>query len=375
MKDTAITNHTAAGRGSDISSAQMKLNGASSIDLVNSPASITRDNLIVAGAKETREQKSSPRIEKFKGSHVAKRSAGSDMLENVCIVRTGVAGIYGHIAIRSYTENKTHFLLHDATDPTWAGWTKETKGYPLDQWYNISSQSLHVLEDTILLMNVFNNPGHCLNDQIFSLAYDLFNASGQDVMPFYPRVLLVSTIKMFLGSCSKTMQYCCEFLEMLGLIDPQSIIQVEKDRPICFSRLIVPHIAQFRIPTTSSSMQAISALQQRMFQLTQSTLSNTEWLFAPSTSNSSAPAAKPTIFFYDRQGARRRVLTNSEDIKRDIEAQYHATVDLWGEKKWNKRVTQSVAKQAKIYNSAVYYRTTRSSFSQHLLRETGNAHY
>jgi hypothetical protein len=117
-------------------------------------------------------------------------------------------------------------------------------------------------------------------------------------------------------------------------------------------RQAVPHIGAFRTPTTSTTIRAIDALQQRMFRLTaQSGLSNTPWS-APN--NTELPLTKPTVFLYDRQGAGRRVLANSEAIKRDLETRFHATVALWGEKKWNKSVTQSVAKQAEIYNSQRY---------------------
>jgi hypothetical protein len=171
-------------------------------------------------------------------------SDGSDLLENVCVFPKGVVGIGERITytptLRSYSETQTDFVLCDAVDLAWAGWTKKTKGYPVDQWYHDSSQSLHVPEETILLMDVWNNPGHCLNDETFSLAHDIFNAtSGQHRIPFYSRVFLVSTFHMIENWCNR-MAYCCEFLQMLGLIDPKSIVKVKKaTQLICFARLFL----------------------------------------------------------------------------------------------------------------------------------------
>jgi hypothetical protein len=263
-------------------------------------------------------------------------SDGADMFENVCLVETTGKDEPG--AIFSYNANGTSMNSNYAlnmNEAEWAKWTVETTGRTLDQWIEDSKGGVLVEEETLLFMDLWKNPAHCLTDNAFSLAVDMLDRGQQDTTtPLYKQYLHAGYWR-FHQSCPATEDseqwWCCAFMEKTGLLDvANGLVKRPSGRgafgdPMCFRKLIVPRLTAYRYPLGQKVRDSVLQLQKRAFAGLPSTLTKKPW------DEKALPEDVP-ILLYDRRGAGRRVLVNSEELTQKLEERYHVKIHLWGEK-------------------------------------------
>lgn len=228
-----------------------------------------------------------------------------------------------------------------------ADWVTTTEGRPLQDW-ELDSEERLVEEDTLLMLSLWNNPAHCLSDQVFSIAVDILSRglqrTGTD-NTFYPKYLRAHWTELS-GECPPE-DWCCQFMNMVGIISKDPIQPPPPDlTPICFRRLIVPRHAAYRYPPVDPFMTEALETVQRMA-LNATSLRSESW-------KKKKTAKKAPILLYDRRGSGRRIFKNSFKVQQLIEAKYHAKVTLMGAD-WEDLIDQhNVTSQAIVYNSFPY---------------------
>lgn len=307
----------------------------------------------------------------FNGTVITPLSHGADLFENVCMSRNGRKK--GFFSYSSDGNSMKSGSIQYMKNPAYFSWVVVTQGRTLDQWATDSAEAL-ITEETLLTVNIFRNPAHCLTDLTFSLALDVVSRGlnkpndESQRLPFYPKYLY--TVYGGPGIINKyDPDWCYEFMRVVGFIDPSRGLvyhpEFDKaDNTVCFRKLIVPRLGLHRFPIDwsdpsaawsvtksrrtkggdkSSGMYPIEGLQWLKDMVMKSTrLPSDSW------NKKDLPLDVP-ILLYDRKGSKRRVMSNSLAVKDLIEAEYHATVHLWGEQ-WND-ILHNFTAQATLYNS------------------------
>jgi hypothetical protein len=154
-------------------------------------------------------------------SRVTERSNGTDLFENVCLVHKD-----GGVTIVSSTKLVRPRIprLH----VFWASYTRQPTA--VSDFPDVAANAKWISEETLFLINLFSNPGHCLNDLGFSLAMELNgdndNSNGTTTsrtVPLFPQFAYLSTannLGRLAKSCDASFAYCCHLMEVFGMIDP-----------------------------------------------------------------------------------------------------------------------------------------------------------
>jgi len=283
---------------------------------------------------------------------VATRHTGVDIYENVCLatVETGKTHRNGEMirrhALFSYTPEGLDIGTPALPWAEWADWVTKTQGETLDAWEK-DSKELLIEEETLLMLDLFDNPAHCLTDQVFSVAVDILSRglqrAGKD-NTFYPKFFRAQWTDLP-NECPKK-NWCCQFMNMLGIISTNPVPPPPNLSPVCFRRLIVPHHAAYRFPHEDPFLlEAVEKVQRMALDATH--LQVDPW-------KRKEVAKMAPILLYDRRGTGRRIFQNSRRIKQLLETKYHANVVLVG-KEWNNLTDQhNVTSQAIVYNSFPY---------------------
>jgi hypothetical protein len=263
-------------------------------------------------------------------------------------------------------------------------------------------------EATLLFLNLFGNPAHCMNDMAFSFAMEL---SELKHIPHYTRFVLfekpVGPNSWLAPSCQNV--YCCHLMELFGILKATSIVYTngstdtadtgaltsdsgalisdnpDQPKSMCFSKLIVPHYANHRIPFYTRQKKAVRMLQQYAFRhLAWSNLTSEPWPRESNSSDITNHVVPKTIWLKDRAGSGRRRLTNSKALQQALEEQYHVHIvadDLLTFKELNEQKEQDkgystagILVQAVRYNSHRYIIEVHGASMAHLFFGRPNTH-
>lgn len=271
------------------------------------------------------------------------RSVGADIFENVCIQQENTTSERVPVIYSYSPESIKEIGMKDTSNWfSFERWRHKAVGKSLDDW-DKDSANRFIQEETLIVSFLFKNPAHCLTDQVYSIAMDI-ETRGLERNHlggvFYPHYVLPVRRKFFVECPAE--DWCCSFLSKTGIIDPDQAISADKDddSPVCFRKLVIPHMAAFRFPTNEMRMSGALSLIQEMA-MNATNLNAVEW------KEKEIPKDKP-ILLYDREGSGRRHLIDSKLIQRMIQEEYHAKVTLVGEK-WNE-VLNNMTAQAQVYN-------------------------
>jgi hypothetical protein len=259
--------------------------------------------------------------------------------------------------------------------PTWAAFTQQTVQRNISEWkdYVAANFTLYVPDETLLVVNIFGNPGHCLNDLVFSIALDAWQRKLYTDSPAYPH--FVSSWFTTLSAGFDEESWCMQFLQTTGIIDRNSALK--QIAPItCFESLLVPYIGVHRFPIDWSDTNTINSLQRRHWN------EHFSYQTFPSLENNvmkpnmypvqalralqerlwkglqleSPPLQPPRhndddsndtfIFLYNRQG-HRRFWNQSYEFAAVLQRDYKAQVQVVGEQ-WDRYTFQD---QMKAYNN------------------------
>ena len=302
-------------------------------------------------------------------SSVTSTSNGTDVYENVCIQHDVNEELN---SIRNVLRSSKGKSLVQPNYPKYKvnHWKWTTNSNP-SEWATMSTNTTWIKEETLLIINMFENPGHCINDLGFATAMELLDNPQHGLQ--YERFIYfddfrgVSTPNCDEGdplNVNRTAlmpgwSYCCQLMQALGAIRPESIVHTSPTETVtCFRKLVVPRLAQFRIPSAERELQAAQLMQQQMFDhqsaATAGSSSSSVALLNrdPWPSNDDASNKYvPTVFFNDRHGAKRRQLVDSEAIQERLQSLYHVNVELVRD--WNKW-TGNLPEQARIFNEQQY---------------------
>ena len=130
-----------------------------------------------------------------------------------------------------------------------------------------------VNETTVLTMQLFRNPGHCLSDLIFNLAWDRYHRRRQSssAAPFYPRFVYGTWQQVRTTMPSRNeVDWCFDFMEAANFIQyhnndnddndghndnksnhtnkSNQIRHTAADGSVCFRELLVPLLGLVRFP-------------------------------------------------------------------------------------------------------------------------------
>lgn len=312
----------------------------------------------------------------FGESKVSQLSLGADMFENVClVVHSG-----GKTVLYSSSERLYRRVIHPLNDKHWR-WTTQTA--TTRDWNEIVQTSIIVKEETLLVLNLFGNPGHCWNDLAFSMAMHDEHRTNTTVFPHFVYIhisrrtngIVTPHSHAMASSCTEDANeqdragwsYCCRLMQSLGFIREGTIIVPpivpHNQTSVCFQNLIIPRYAQHRIPSTQAQLDGISRLRQRMFDTMIPLLNSTPW------QRTITGSSVPTIFFQDRGDPKptrlnatfvtnrpqRRMLQLSKMIQDQLMATHHVLVH-----RIRKNFTQDhgaatfVEQQAHLYNAQQY---------------------
>lgn len=221
------------------------------------------------------------------------------------------------------------------------------------------------LEGGVLLDS---NPGHCMNDLMFSLAVDIARRKTHLLgtgSPVYSHFVYGAY-----GPSKKTLTpryhprdcraFCCDFLtRKLELIRyPEDFIAAVQesgdDRPVCFKQLTIPRAVELRHERTAETDEALQMIQSHMFHNTtvmSKELEASPWPeIQPPLLNSSSTPSRMRILLYGREDSSRRVLTNVTRLKILLEEEYDVDIDYIDGNRWSDLLKSRTA-QARLYNS------------------------
>ena len=313
--------------------------------------------------------------QRFEGTKLIPLSPGMDVLENVCIVKGGARELNKLISFTEHAEQlKTS--VYNYMQPSWSAWTTVTVGRSLSEWDNMTQQYPLFRNETLLTLEIWENPGHCLNDLAFSIALDVSHRHLHDNGnngPLYPQYVasFFKGLASSHGENNKVPSWCFSFLHDAGFLDTSKGPVFDDSPGLCFERLLVPLIAVHRFPIDWKDAKAIEdvyaanvqdlkgrkpstgegnlypaeALVRLHDKVIQSKNFTSEpW---PEVSSDEIQQEEVPIFLYTREGVRRRRWTNADEVKATLELNYRVKVQIIGAE-W---LTMSPQQQASLYNN------------------------
>ena len=196
----------------------------------------------------------------FQGSKRTAISYGMDRLQNVCVEQPSRKRQY--LKILSFTNDSEPLKQIVGHGPSWAIFTQQTVRRNVSEWddYIAQNTTLHIQDETLLAVNIFGNPGHCLNDLVFSIALDIWQRNLSSTSAAYPH--FVSSWFTTLSPGFDEDSWCLQFLHTARIIDKTSAL--ERIAPItCFDSLLVPNLGVHRFPIDWSDTNTIKSLERK----------------------------------------------------------------------------------------------------------------
>ncbi|CAB9517285.1 expressed unknown protein [Seminavis robusta] len=306
----------------------------------------------------------------FQGTKITPISEGMDLLENVCLVKGSRRQTNQLISFGPKAEQMTT-SVHKYKRPGWSIFTAVTVGHNLSEWETKTQQYPLIRNETLFTLEIWANPGHCLNDLVYSIALDAtqrqLHPDGNS--PIYPNYLLsyFKGIGGGHGENNADPAWCHSFLRDAGFIDTQRGPVYDDAPGLCFERLLMPLIAVHRFPIdwknpearadvaashgvdlgmkeytgegTMYPVEALAKLHERVMHFRNFT--TTPWDDQPS-GEEDVP-----VLLYTREGNPRRHWTNADEVKIALERDYRVRVHTVGAD-WK---TLSPPEQAQLYHN------------------------
>ena len=154
--------------------------------------------------------------------------------------------------------------------------------YPLSQWHrqirhilkreaqqNHSHSNTHYIRNTpvLLTVDIFQNPGHCLADLVWSLALDRYERTrgvDENSLPFqYPAYIFGNRDGFHDGNDGDLLSssWCHNLIQATQWMGPR--LTIATDPLVCFDELWIPSFGLFRFPL--STLEQVSSLRQYTF--------------------------------------------------------------------------------------------------------------
>uniref|UniRef100_A0A7S3P5K1 Glycosyltransferase 61 catalytic domain-containing protein n=1 Tax=Amphora coffeiformis TaxID=265554 RepID=A0A7S3P5K1_9STRA len=299
-------------------------------------------------------------------STVTALSRGMDRYTHVCLKR--VPG--RHLELRTYYAvddapprstkepwrpylNATQLSSIPDAKPNYFEWILQSHGYPAaTQWEDdIQRASLYVTASqgpTVLTFDIFQNPGHCLSDMIWSLALDRYERHPQSTSAatsMYPHFIWADRDTLD-PTVDYSQDWCLQFLHATGWFGPrweQAATTSSSSPNVCFDELWVPAFSLFRFPLQTTAQvktlrkysfmwknmrthdfssqwswsYPVQALEETRTAVTQSLgLSSEPW---PATTTDNTTIS---MIFLDRLGNARRQWKNAQVVREALQRQY-----------------------------------------------------
>jgi Glycosyltransferase 61 len=306
----------------------------------------------------------------FEGTKIIPLSPGMDLLENVCLVKGNKRDMNKFI---SFTRNAEPLKtsVHNSMRPSWSEWTTYTVGHNLSEWDTITQQYPLIRNETLFTIEIWTNPGHCLNDLAFSIALDashrqLYDNNGKRTI--YPQYV-ASFFKGITGSHgeeNESPSWCYSFLHDAGFLDLGKGPVYDDAPGLCFERLLVPLLSVHRFPIDWKDAQARDDLYAgnradlsgrhpntgdgNLYPAEALVRLHEQVMKSKNFTNDPWPEIQTqqedvTVSMYAREGIRRRRWTNADEVKVALERDYRVQVHMVGAD-W---ISMSPQQQASLY--------------------------
>ena len=342
----------------------------------------------------------------IEGTKIYPRSQGMDTMEHVCLVpgwQGGRKGAYSEL--HSFTNDalsqKTSTWRYMKRPSVFSTWMALTKGHNVSEWkeWLLNPNIKFVKEETLLVLDMWENPGHCLTDVAFSIFLDAYtndndacaasiNRSSVDYPHFQPA--------FFTGLGPDKLQkshWCWHLMHQARLIDIDSFNEYMLNasnvptQTVCYRRLLIPLPQVHRFPIDWTDPRAISDLlasqgvrphltmvkkhipdsntvthpcitealypanalhraRQRIFRLFGDNITIASWM-NKHTGNDTANKKDMPVLFYGRHKTGKRVWMNQATVQQVLERDYRVRVDI-ADSTWN---SLTPAEQAQLYHN------------------------
>jgi hypothetical protein len=340
-----------------------------------------------------------------------------DRYENVCLKYRPNR----HLDFRTYVVERTNasqpalqasVLTNDATARSnYFDWILQPNSYPLARFEKDVEAGVLLHEPTLLTFDIFQNPGHCLSDLVWSLAMDRYDrsddnmtngtsAASNDKAPFYSNYIYGSRDSLDPTQYPREGDWCWHFLQAAGFIGPKPLAaDTRQGHAVCFTHLLVPSFSRFRFPL--QDIPQMASLQRYPFlwnfMRTHDFVHDGgggpyQWSYPvaallevrtrataalglvsePWDGNEETLWRPLPILFLDRRGSARRQWLNSEEIQARLENDYNVRVTIWsetllgknGNTNWN---NLTFVEQATLMNSYARIVTVHSGSQANLI--------
>ncbi len=346
----------------------------------------------------------------FNGTKIYPQSQGMDIMEDVCLVPGWQGGQRKNSELHSFTNDaqplKTSVWRYMSKPAGYSTWMTITKGHNVSEWKMwLSNQNIKfVKEETLFVLDMWGNPGHCLTDIVFSIFLDAYNTndactthnaastkpattSGFD----YPKFQPAHFTSLGPQRVPKS-HWCWNLLWEARILDIDNFnrnIPNSSDVPlqtVCFHKLLMPlpQVHRFPIdwtdpratsdllassgvrgtlamkefipdankatqPCITESLYPASALhraRQRIFQSIGDNIVKTASWVDNETATDIANEEDTPILFYGRQHTRNRVWSNQATVQQVLERDYRVRITT-ADDTWN---SLTPAEQARLYH-------------------------
>lgn len=234
-------------------------------------------------------------------------------------------------------------------------------GFPVTAFIEGETVLLNLAETDI-------NPGHCMNDMVFSLVRDVVdrNLLSRSSGPVYPHFVYLGYDP---GECHN---FCCDFLSTKlefipspfpkGFVSPPMLARNISDSGdghsppslVCFEKMIIPRVTAMRHSYVShheAESKALRLVQSHVFHNTSimpKLLDSRPWSDSDVANTTSANIP---LLLYGREDMGYRVLTNASDFKTMLQNEYDVQqIDYVDGPFWASMIQNQTA-QAVFYNS------------------------
>ena len=251
-----------------------------------------------------------------------------------------------------------------------------------------------ITQPTLFTMQLHHNPGHCLSDMVFSLAWDDWERhsnnnnnnntqTASSSSRHYDSFVYGTWNKMWHNKYQP--DWCFELLRHAGFITPETgmVRPRQEAGQVCFRQLLVPLFGLHRFPLDTTDEASVQAFQkvsvmknfqtndltmqypvQALEALRTSLCKSLQLSFAPWPVSSWAEiATMPKILLYNRRGSPRRHWVNAEQVQALLQEKYLAQVEMLGEAWEDMTPTEQLA----LYNEYAYILTVHGAHEANLI--------
>ena len=339
----------------------------------------------------------------FTGSTVTQVSPGMLQYKHVCVtsqptvVHTAKHGVKRATQLRllAFTPDAVPLRIDDVYDayrphPGNYEIFVRTEARPVADYYAVATTEGGFLQEpTLFTLQLHHNPGHCLSDMMFSIAWDAY---ARNITSPYDRYAYGQWNA--LRRSAYRPDWCFEMLRHAGYLRAPDVDMVvpsghnNAQNQVCFETLYMPIFGLHRFPLDPSDTASVQAFRQvsvmehflthnftqpalqypvgALERLRSSLCQSLDMPCSPWEDDATKPADAPppvTILLYNRKGSPRRHWVNANAVQRRLEQHYHVQVTVVGEE-WE---TMDPAQQLRLYNTHAYILTVHGAHEANLM--------